>query len=153
MLATLLQAGMEATILVVVLVVVGLASPLMLLAVPILLLLALFGFGVGLLFGLANVYYRDVGYLVGIGLNLLFYATPIIYPFEIVPEKVGPFPAQTLITLNPLTQFVGAIRDVTYLQVVPSAARIAGIVLATVVSLVVGWSVFNRYAPDMSEEL
>lgn len=152
-LSSLLQTAMESVILVVVLLALGLATPLVLLTVPLLLLMALFAFGLGLVMGLANVYWRDIGYLVGIGLNMLFYATPIIYPFTIVPEKIGPLPAQTLITLNPLTQFVGALRDVAYLQQFPSAGRLAGIVAATALSLVVGWSIFNRYAPDMSEEL
>lgn len=152
-LASLLQTAMESVILVVVLLALGLATPLVLLVVPLLLLMAVFAFGLGLLLGLANVYWRDVGYLVGIGLNLLFYATPIIYPFHIVPERVGPLPAQTLIRLNPITQFVEALRDAAYLQQVPSAARLAGIVVATAASLVIGWTVFNRFAPDMSEEL
>ena len=33
-----------------------------------------------------NVYFRDVQYLVGILLQLWFYATPIVYPITVVPE-------------------------------------------------------------------
>jgi ABC-type polysaccharide/polyol phosphate export permease len=148
-----LQTAMELAILVVVLLATGLLAPVVVLAIPILVLVSVFAFGLGLLLGLGNVYYRDVGYLVGIVLNMLFYATPIVYPFSIVPEHLGALPARTLITLNPLTQFVGALRDVAYLQQMPSAGRMGGIVLATGISAALGWWVFNRKARDISEEL
>ena len=34
-----------------------------------------------------NVYFRDVQHLVGIVLQVLFYATPIVYPITLVPER------------------------------------------------------------------
>lgn len=39
-----------------------------------------------LLLALANVYVHDVEYLVGIGMSLLFFLTPIVYPIDMVPE-------------------------------------------------------------------
>jgi lipopolysaccharide transport system permease protein len=41
---------------------------------------------VALLLALANVYVHDVEYLVGIGLSMLFFFTPIVYPSSMVPE-------------------------------------------------------------------
>ena len=68
-------------------------------------LLAAFSLGLGMMLGLANVRYRDVNHLTGIAMNFLFYATPIIYPLDIVPDEVWGLPAQDLLRLNPLTQF------------------------------------------------
>ena len=152
-LATLLQTGLEALILLVVLTLTGLLTVEALLLVPILALLALFALGIGLILALGNVYYRDVNYLFGILLNALFYATPIVYPLSIVPEEAGGLPMRTLVSCNPLTQFVGAARDVTYLQQVPSAGRWGALVASAAISLVVGWKVFDRKARDLSEEL
>ncbi len=45
-----------------------------------LVMLTLYTIGLGLLFSVLNVYFRDMQYLVAIGLQLWFYATPIIYP-------------------------------------------------------------------------
>jgi ABC-type polysaccharide/polyol phosphate export permease len=148
-LAVLVQTGLEVVILLAVLIVVGNIAPTVLLLPFILALLALFSLGTGLILGLFNVYFRDVGYLVGIALNLLFYATPIIYPLSIVPDGV----ARTLININPLTQFVGAARDVTYSMQIPSFARMAYLTVASVLSLAVGWWVFHLKARDVSEEL
>lgn len=39
-----------------------------------------------LVLALANVYVHDVEYIVGIGLSLLFFLTPIVYPVSMIPE-------------------------------------------------------------------
>lgn len=41
---------------------------------------------IGLLLALANVFVRDVEYLVGIFMSMLFFLTPIVYPVSMVPE-------------------------------------------------------------------
>ena len=53
-------------------------------------LLTVFATGVGLILSVLNVYFRDLQYLVGIGLQLWFYATPIIYPITLVPDASIP---------------------------------------------------------------
>jgi ABC-2 type transport system permease protein len=151
--STLIQAGVEAAILVVVMFAVGNVSYTFLMLPVIFLFLVLFTLGIGLVVSIFNVYYGDVGYIVGIALNLLFYATPIIYLIDMVPERVGPFPARVLIELNPLTQFVGATRDILYDLEMPSAGRLLAIVVWSAVALGVGWVVFNRKALDVSEEV
>ena len=35
-----------------------------------------------------NVYFRDMQHLVGIVLQIWFYATPIVYPIELVAEPM-----------------------------------------------------------------
>lgn len=64
-----------------------------------LLLLAQFSFtyGLGLMVSAINVFFRDLERFVNIGLNILFYLTPIIYPSRLIPEKIYPY-----IFLNPL---------------------------------------------------
>jgi ABC-type polysaccharide/polyol phosphate export permease len=125
-----------------------------LLLVPLLLvLLALFALGIGLVLSVWNVYYRDVSYLVGLGLQLIFYATPIIYPPSFIPEHAHGVPLRQLLELNPMSQFVSAFRAVVYDLRVPSFAQLGGLVLMSVLSVTIGWWVFHRRARDVSEEL
>ncbi len=74
-----------------------------------LLLSILICFVVGLAFFLSclTVMVRDIPQLVSVGLQLLFYLTPIIYPVEAIPDRF-----QIIILLNPLTQVIQAFRDV-----------------------------------------
>lgn len=51
-----------------------------------LLLLAMFGLGGGIIVSSATTRYRDLSFLVGFGIQLLMYATPVIYPTSLVPE-------------------------------------------------------------------
>ncbi|TKF92860.1 ABC transporter permease, partial [Vibrio sp. F13] len=48
-----------------------------------------------------NVFVRDTAFLVGFGLRILFYITPIIYSIERVPENY-----RWLVNINPLAQLI-----------------------------------------------
>lgn len=68
-----------------------------------LLLLELFVFSLAVAFflGAAYVKYRDLGHIWDITLQGAFYATPILYPLSLVPEK-----AAKLLLLNPVAQII-----------------------------------------------
>jgi lipopolysaccharide transport system permease protein len=67
--------------------------------------LAMLGLGVTWFLASLGVYLRDVGYLVGVALQVLFFATPIFYPVTAVPE-----PYRAWLSLNPLTPMVELVR-------------------------------------------
>ena len=151
---TLFQTAIEAAILIVVMVIVGNDSWTFLLLPIIIALLMLFAIGIGLLVGLANVYFRDVNYLIGIVLSLLFYATPVIYPITLVPIRIwGWLPARAIITANPLTQFVYSARDLMYRRQLPTLTRFSYIVVASFASFALGLYVFHFRRHEISEEV
>lgn len=149
----LIQTVIETFILLVVMVVVGNLSITLLLFPLVIVVTVMLGLGAGLMLSVYNVLYRDVGYLVGIGMNVLFYATPIVYPITLVPEEVGGLPARRLIELNPMTQVVGWMRDGFYLLEWPSPRGVAVTGLVALVVLVGGWALFDRKARLVTEEL
>lgn len=60
--------------------------------IPLLLIIqAAFIYPLAILGALLNVFVRDVQYLVGIVFSLLFFATPMVYPITMVPEKYRPY--------------------------------------------------------------
>jgi len=152
MIATLSQTGLEVAILIVTLLIVGNLWWTVLLAPFLFVLLGLFSMGVGFIVSLFNAYYRDVNYLVTIMLQLLFYGTPIIYPYSLVQEK-APHWIELIVAANPLTQFVEASRDIFYLQQVPSAQRMLYLVVSSLVMFAIGWAIFARGSADVAEEL
>ncbi len=155
--ATLFQTGIEVGLLLAVMVVLQNVSWTFLFLPYLLLLLALFAIGIGLLLAMLNVRYRDVAYLVTIVLNLLFYATPIIYPISLVPETVqgpwGEVPARALYDLSPLTQFVQAFRDAVYLLQPPSPGRLLTLTIVSVGVFLLGFTYFQRGSRDVAELL
>jgi len=64
-------------------------------------------FGLGTLLSAMNVKYRDIKYAVPFIVQLLLFATPIIYPASAVPERF-----RWLISLNPLTGLIEAFRAI-----------------------------------------
>jgi ABC-2 type transport system permease protein len=151
--SSIVQTVIEASILVVIMIVLGNASFTFLLFPLLLLLMMLFATGIALVAAMLNVYFRDVGYLVTIGLMFLFYATPIVYTITTVPKDVDGIPARAIIEANPLTQFVQASRDIFYELQVPSLNRIAYMTVWSIGAFVIGWWIFARHAGDVAEEL
>ena len=74
-----------------------------LLGIP-LLFLAL---GIGLILASLNVKYRDIKYVIPFGIQLILFATPIIYPSSLIPERY-----RSIYMLNPLSGFIEAFRSV-----------------------------------------
>jgi ABC-type polysaccharide/polyol phosphate export permease len=148
LITVLLQFVIETAILAAIMIALGNVSFTYILFPVVLVFLAMFSLGLGLFVSVFNVYYRDVGYLVGIGMQVLFYATPIIYPLDIVPSWALP-----IIRLNPLTQLVEWSRDAFYNLTWPSLPSLLATAAACGATFVVGWAVFNVKARNIAEEL
>jgi ABC-type polysaccharide/polyol phosphate export permease len=148
------QTVIEISVLLLVMTVIGNVSLTMLLVPVLCVLLGLFALGIGLVLSVWNVYYRDVSYLVGLALQILFYATPIIYPPSLVPEQAFGLPLRALLLqLNPVAQFVSAFRDVVYELQTPSLVQMLSLTVISLGTLSLGWWIFHRRARDVSEEL
>ncbi len=73
---------------------------------PILILMmAGLGLGFGIIVSSLTTKYRDLRFLVTFGVQLLMYATPVIYPVSSIPERF-----QWIILANPMTPIVEAFR-------------------------------------------
>ena len=69
------------------------------------LMMALLGLGLGTIITAMTTKYRDLTFLVGFGVQLLMYATTVIYPLSAAPAKYRIF-----IELNPMTGIIEAFR-------------------------------------------
>lgn len=78
-----------------------------LLLIPVyILIMALMGMGWGILFTSLTTKYRDLKFLITFGVQLLMYATPVIYPVSTIPEGA----LRTAILANPLSSIVEGFR-------------------------------------------
>ena len=110
-----------------------LATPLMLLQ------LAALSLGLGLIVSALTTRYRDLAVVIGFGVQLLMYASPVIYPMSLLPERY-----QSLMALNPVAPTLEAFRMAYFGtgMVTPGAVLLS--VLTTVATLVLGILLFNR---------
>lgn len=80
----------------------GLPSPLVLAWIPLCAALAAcLGLAMGAILAILNVFFRDVGQLADLAAQLLFWATPIVYPVSILPPALRDW-----MSLNPLFPLV-----------------------------------------------
>lgn len=85
-----------------------------LLIIPLIAELYIFSLAVAFFLATLNVKYRDIGYLWEIFLQAAFYATPVIYPLQMVVKQM-PWAASWLM-LNPVAQVVQDVRKVLVTQ-------------------------------------
>ncbi|MGB4957736.1 MAG: ABC transporter permease [Candidatus Saccharimonas sp.] len=104
-----------------------------LLVIPLVAQLYIFSLAIAFFLAAINVKFRDVGYLWEIFLQAAFYATPIIYPIQMVIAE-APEAAKWLL-LNPVTQIIQDIRQVL---VTPQTIQLY--------DLVHGWKVVIPFA-------
>ena len=114
--------------------------------------LAIFSSGIALALSCFAVYFRDLKYLWTNALQIWFFITPVVYPPSLAESQL-PNWAQTLLQINPMVHFVGAFRDLLYHAQIPDIQRSGIVVLSALVSLAIGWSVFNRLSPRLPEEV
>jgi len=104
-----------------------------------LLIMAGLGLGFGVIVSSLTTRYRDLRFLVGFGVQLWMYATPVIYPVSAIPERFQP-----LILANPLTPVVEAFRYAYLGAGTVNASMLAYSAAFTLVTLVLGLLLFNR---------
>jgi ABC-2 type transport system permease protein len=119
------------------------------------LLLTILTTSVSMLLSSLYVRFRDVQIIWSVLVTMLFYATPLLYPLEIVPDRF-----HDLLFLNPLTPLFVEARHWIIDPSAPTAVSAAGGWLQLLPSVVifamvcaVGIAVFTRAAPRIAEEL
>ena len=103
------------------------------------LLMALLGLGLGLIITALTTKYRDLAFLITFGVQLLMYATTVIYPLSAAPIKY-----KYLIELNPMTGIIEAFRYGFLGQGELTWYSLGYSTLITLVSLVLGVVIFNK---------
>ena len=104
--------------------------------------------GVALIFSSVTVYFRDLQHFIGVILQLLFYATPIVYSIETIPENY-----RWILKLNPMTYIIEGYRSILYYQQMPNLKILAGIFIIGIIVLIIGYTVFSHLQKRFAEEL
>jgi len=119
------------------------------LAIPVgLALLTAFGFAIGLLCGVLNVFARDVGQVMTVILNLWFWLTPIVYSSGMLPDSMA-----TIINYNPATPLVAIYQDAMVYNRWPDWPDLMRPIFIIVVLLILGFTMFRKAASELVDAL
>jgi len=116
---------------------------------PVLMLLTLaFSMSLGLMLGVLNVFMRDIGQVVPVVLQALFWLTPIVYHISILPERV-----QEIFRLNPLLPLVSSYQNVLLFGKAPVWGELVWLIVATPLLAIASLVMFRRASPEMVDAL
>jgi ABC-type polysaccharide/polyol phosphate export permease len=104
--------------------------------------------GPAVLLASMTVFVRDIAAGLGVGLMLLFYATPVVYDVDALSGR-----AHDLIEANPATALVEVWRAALLGDPMPGAGRLAGLLGFSAVCAVVAVLVHRRHGPTYLDEL
>jgi ABC-type polysaccharide/polyol phosphate export permease len=129
-------------------------------------LTAVFALGLGLMFSVLNVYFRDIEHFLGIFFLLWLYGTPIVYPNNIiltrtvngVADGVRYFPdthikLMSIMKINPMTEMELLMRETLWNGTFPDWLQLLYYAAWAFAALWVGLKVFAHFEPRLAEEL
>lgn len=108
----------------------------------------IFTWGVALAISVLNVEFRDLRHIVDVALLFLFWLTPILYEYSMIPEHL-----RQLFALSPLVDFILIFQSILYSGQVPTAHLIMAALLWTLASAGFGYWLFNRKIDHLIEKL
>jgi ABC-type polysaccharide/polyol phosphate export permease len=120
----------------------------LLLPLPLIALQAL-GFALGLLCGTLNVFFRDIGQLMTVALQVVLWTAPIVY---VTPEHL-PRVLALVFQWHPIMPALNAVRDLFLYGRAPSAGTWVGMVAWPALALGVAGMVFHKLRAEIRDVL
>ena len=116
---------------------------------PMLMLVTLMlAMSVGLLLGTMNVFMRDIGQIVPVILQAMFWLTPVVYNINILPPSL-----QHWFKYNPLYPLVTSYQNVMVFERPPLWGDLLGLAVASAILSIIALVVFRRASPEMVDAL
>lgn len=108
----------------------------------------LFSLGIGLLLGVLNVFVRDIGQVVPVVLQAMFWLTPVVYSLNILPDQYRQW-----FKLNPLYPLVTSYQNVLVFGTSPMWNELLWVAGAACFLLLLALVAFRRASPEMVDAL
>lgn len=116
--------------------------------IPIVLVQFILSIGIAFLVSSISVYVRDLIHILGILIQLMFYATPIVYALDQVPDRFI-----WVARLNPMAYIIDSYRNIFYEGKMPNLQYLGVALLFGVGFCIVGYLVFKKLEKRFAEEL
>lgn len=107
--------------------------------VPIFFIQQIFTYAISLFLATANLFYRDIQYLLSLVLLIWMYLTPVIYATEFFPTKY-----QWIFKINPMAVIINAYRKVILAQGAPNFQSLGIALLLSVILLTITYKLFKK---------
>lgn len=118
-----------------------------------LVILAQYLFTLGIIFitSAINVYIRDLEYIINFLIQMLFYATPILYSADMFAS--APKWVSTLININPMGIIITSYRDILYWKNLPHLNSLLVVIFGSFILCIIGLAIFRKLSKGFAEEV
>jgi lipopolysaccharide transport system permease protein len=107
--------------------------------IPVFFIQQLFTYAVSLVLAVFNLFYRDVQYVLNLGLLLWMYVTPVIYPVELMPERY-----RWIFQVNPMAVLINAYRQIILAGSMPNLKSLGIALGVSLVCYFVAHRIFKK---------
>jgi len=104
--------------------------------------------GLGLALGVLNVFMRDIGQIVPVVLQFLFWLTPIVYMVDIIPKQYREW-----MILNPLIPIIMGYQNALLYNRNPDWAGLSAVALLAAGLLAFALLLFRKASPELVDQL
>lgn len=104
--------------------------------------------GITFILSAIDLYFRDIENIMLFFVNMLFYATPILYTPDIFPDKL-----QWVLNLNPMAHLVNAYRAVFYYKTSPDFMSLGIVFVVSIIIFFIGYGIFEKLQKGFAEEV
>lgn len=105
--------------------------------------------GLSLIVSSVNVFFRDLEYLVSVGLMAMYFLTPVMYNITILPGKYQ----KILMFLNPMAGYIILYRNIMYYGIMSRPLLLIYTLVYSVVVFFIGYYVFQKLQRKFAEIL
>lgn len=115
---------------------------------PVMLIQILLAVGLGMVIGVLNVFFRDVGQLFNIILTFWFWFTPIVYPVSILPDAIKQF-----VQFNPMYHLVETYHGIFVYSKTPDWLSLLPVAILAILLCILGMRLFRKHSGEMVDLL
>ena len=94
------------------------------------------------------MYLRDLQHFIGIALQLLFYAAPIVYAPNAIPAEY-----QWILKYNPMTYIINAYRSIFYEHSMIELKPLLIVLVLSIIGCIVGYWIYSKLQKGFAEQL
>lgn len=108
----------------------------------------IFTVGIGLLLSCANVFLRDISYLLEVILMFWFWMTPVFYSIDMIPERF-----RWICVLNPMTSYITMYRNILFEARIPAVYLLNNAIAYGLITFVMGYAIFIKYEESFLKKI
>lgn len=109
---------------------------------------SVFTVGMGLGLAVLNVFFRDVGQMLGVITQFWFWFTPVVYPVSIIPEAL-----RWMLAFNPMYHLVKCYQDIFVYGQHVDIVTLAGMLLLGLILCIWSLRIYHNHVGELVDEL